>query len=135
MGYAQTIGWGRGKGEGAFKMGLSARSTRRVARASFQNGLCPAASHRYYIPVNCRGTILPLELLGAWRARLRNAGQLLVVTNGCFDVLHAGHIAYLENARAHGDALLVGLNGDASVQALKGPGRPINSEADRALIL
>lgn len=58
-----------------------------------------------------------------------------MVTNGCFDILHAGHISYLEAARSQGDALLVGLNGDASVRELKGPNRPINAEADRAVVL
>lgn len=73
--------------------------------------------------------------LAEWRARMRASGRKLVVTNGCFDLLHAGHVSYLERARAHGDALLVGLNGDASVRALKGPNRPINNEADRAVVL
>jgi rfaE bifunctional protein nucleotidyltransferase chain/domain len=59
----------------------------------------------------------------------------LVVTNGCFDLLHAGHVSYLEAARNQGDALLVGLNGDASVRLLKGSGRPINNESDRAAVL
>jgi D-glycero-beta-D-manno-heptose 1-phosphate adenylyltransferase len=85
--------------------------------------------------VICRGAIVPLGLLSEWRERLRAAGKRLVATNGCFDLLHVGHIAYLEKAREHGDALLVGLNADASVQALKGPGRPVNGEADRALVL
>ena len=61
--------------------------------------------------------------------------QKLVVTNGCFDVLHAGHVAYLEQARALGDALLVGINSDAAVRELKGEGRPVNNEADRAAVL
>lgn len=62
-------------------------------------------------------------------------GRRLVVTNGCFDILHAGHVTYLENARDQGDALLVGLNGDGSVRQLKGDGRPVNAENDRALVL
>lgn len=70
-----------------------------------------------------------------WRAPLRASGRRLVVTNGCFDILHAGHISYLEAARSHGDALLIGLNGDHSVRELKGAGRPINSESDRAVVL
>jgi rfaE bifunctional protein nucleotidyltransferase chain/domain len=57
------------------------------------------------------------------------------VTNGCFDLLHLGHVSYLEAARNQGDALLVGVNSDASVRDLKGPGRPLNSEQDRALVL
>ena len=58
-----------------------------------------------------------------------------MVTNGCFDILHAGHVTYLDAARQQGDALLVGLNNDASVRQLKGEKRPINSEGDRAAVL
>ena len=79
--------------------------------------------------------ILLSESLLPWRQNIRNAGKRLVVTNGCFDVLHAGHVTYLEAARKEGDALLVGLNSDAAVRELKGPGRPVNSEADRALVV
>jgi len=73
--------------------------------------------------------------LPAWRAALRGAGKKLVVTNGCFDILHLGHVTYLENARNLGDALLIGVNGDAAVRGLKGAGRPVNSETDRASVL
>ena len=66
---------------------------------------------------------------------MREAGKRLVVTNGCFDLLHAGHVSYLEQAAALGDLLLVGCNGDESVRQLKGEGRPLNPEADRALVL
>lgn len=59
----------------------------------------------------------------------------MAVTNGCFDLLHAGHVTYLAAARAEADVLLVGLNGDASVRALKGEGRPLNPAADRATVL
>jgi rfaE bifunctional protein nucleotidyltransferase chain/domain len=65
----------------------------------------------------------------------RGRGKRLVFTNGVFDLLHVGHVRYLRSARALGDALLVAVNGDASVRALKGPTRPINSEADRAEVL
>ncbi len=74
-------------------------------------------------------------MLPKWRAALREQGKRLVVTNGCFDILHMGHVTYLESARACGDALLVGLTSDAEVRRLKGPGRPINTEQDRAAIL
>jgi rfaE bifunctional protein nucleotidyltransferase chain/domain len=67
--------------------------------------------------------------------QLRAAEKRLVFTNGCFDLLHVGHVRYLQQARGLGDALLVAVNGDASVRALKGPSRPINSEADRAEVL
>jgi rfaE bifunctional protein nucleotidyltransferase chain/domain len=85
--------------------------------------------------VNLRDKIIPLAAIGAWREQLRAAGRRLVVTNGCFDILHAGHVNYLEAARQTGDALLLGLNADASIRELKGPGRPVNSEADRATVL
>ena len=73
--------------------------------------------------------------LPRWREELARAGRRLVVTNGCFDVLHLGHVTYLEAAREEGDALLVGVTGDAGVRSLKGEGRPVNSETDRALVL
>jgi rfaE bifunctional protein nucleotidyltransferase chain/domain len=79
--------------------------------------------------------ILTLETAVAWRARLRAAGHTLVVTNGCFDLLHRGHVASLGDAASLADCLLVLVNGDASVRALKGPGRPVNCEADRAYVV
>jgi len=79
--------------------------------------------------------IIPWEKLPEWREAMRASGKKLVVTNGCFDLLHAGHVSYLETARNLGDALLLGLNGDDSVRQLKGPDRPVNEEADRARIL
>ncbi|MEM7015113.1 MAG: phosphoribosylglycinamide formyltransferase, partial [Verrucomicrobiota bacterium] len=71
----------------------------------------------------------------AWRDELDSAGKRLVFTNGCFDLLHVGHVRYLREARALGDALVIALNGDESVRALKGDGRPINNADDRAEIL
>jgi rfaE bifunctional protein nucleotidyltransferase chain/domain len=71
----------------------------------------------------------------AERDALHATGRKLVFTNGCFDILHRGHAAYLSFARAQGDALCVGLNSDASVRRSKGPGRPINPELDRAHVL
>jgi len=68
-------------------------------------------------------------------ASLRAEGKRVVFTNGVFDILHAGHVTYLEKARALGDVLVVGLNTDASVRRLKGPERPINSEDDRACVI
>ena len=75
------------------------------------------------------------EELAAIREELGAQGRKLVFTNGCFDLLHVGHVRYLEQARELGDALLVAVNGDESVRALKGPTRPINSEQDRAEVL
>jgi len=69
------------------------------------------------------------------REELRAGGRRLVFTNGCFDLLHVGHVRYLSEARRLGDALLVAINSDASVRALKGAGRPILSESERAEIL
>ncbi len=79
--------------------------------------------------------IIPWEKLPEWRAAMRASGKRLVVTNGCFDLLHLGHVTYLETARQQGDALLLGLNSDAAVRQLKGPDRPVNPEADRAAVL
>jgi rfaE bifunctional protein nucleotidyltransferase chain/domain len=81
------------------------------------------------------GRVMSLAEAADWAAGLRAAGRSVVFTNGCFDLLHRGHVDYLQRARALGDALLVGLNGDPSVRLLKGPGRPILPEADRAAVL
>ena len=75
------------------------------------------------------------EELRRARARLREEGRRLVFTNGCFDILHVGHVRYLQRARALGDALLVAINSDRSVRALKGEGRPVMNEAERAEML
>ena len=79
--------------------------------------------------------VMTAEAAAAWRDALDTEGKRVVFTNGCFDLLHTGHVRYLEQARALGDALIVALNSDSSVSALKGPGRPINNEADRAEVL
>lgn len=81
------------------------------------------------------GELLTLEAAVAWREALRADGKRVVFTNGCFDVLHSGHVQYLAWARAQGDALIVGLNGDASVRRIKGPARPIVPFEDRARVL
>ena len=85
--------------------------------------------------MNFRDKVLTPDQLKHWRDNLRKAGKKLVVTNGCFDLLHVGHVSYLENARKLGDALLVGVTGDSGVRKIKGEGRPINSETDRAAVL
>ena len=79
--------------------------------------------------------VLSLDAAMAWREELRRAGKLLVVTNGCFDIMHRGHAAYLREAREQGDALLVLLNSDTSVRRLKGAKRPVVNESDRAYML
>ncbi len=71
----------------------------------------------------------------AWREALRRAGRRVVLTNGVFDLLHTGHLYYLQQARQLGDALLIALNADASVRALKGPTRPVQNEEQRAYAL
>jgi rfaE bifunctional protein nucleotidyltransferase chain/domain len=70
-----------------------------------------------------------------WAARLRAEGRRVVFTNGVFDILHPGHVRYLAEARAQGDALVVAVNSDRSVRAIKGPERPVNAEQERAEVL
>ncbi len=79
--------------------------------------------------------ILTMAELTARAAEMRAEGRKLVLTNGCFDLLHVGHVRYLQQAAELGDRLAVAVNGDESVQALKGPGRPLNGEDDRAEVL
>ena len=79
--------------------------------------------------------IIPREYLKEACDTVRADGGTIVFTNGCFDILHAGHVRYLTAAEAMGDFLVIGLNSDASVRRLKGEGRPIVSEADRAEVL
>lgn len=79
--------------------------------------------------------ILTKEQMVEERARLKAAGKVVSFTNGCFDILHCGHITYLNQARAEGDVLVLGMNSDASVRRSKGDDRPINCQEDRALVL
>ena len=81
------------------------------------------------------GQVLTLAAAIEERSRLRSAGQRLVFTNGHFDLLHVGHLDYLEKARALGDVLFLGLNGDGSSTRLKGPGRPLIPAVERARLL
>jgi D-beta-D-heptose 7-phosphate kinase/D-beta-D-heptose 1-phosphate adenosyltransferase len=81
------------------------------------------------------GKIISAGQLALVSEKLRAEGKRLVLTNGCFDLLHPGHVRYLQAARALGDALVVAINGDESVRALKGEGRPLNREADRAEVV
>jgi rfaE bifunctional protein nucleotidyltransferase chain/domain len=81
------------------------------------------------------GQLLGTDEAVAYREELRGEGRTVAFTNGCFDLVHAGHVEYLAWARAQGDALIVGLNEDESVRRLKGPARPIVPFADRARVL
>jgi len=82
-----------------------------------------------------RSRVLSLADAVALVARLRAEGRSIVFTNGVYDLLHPGHVRYLQAARAEGDALIVGVNSDRSVRANKGPGRPINPEQERAELI
>jgi D-beta-D-heptose 7-phosphate kinase/D-beta-D-heptose 1-phosphate adenosyltransferase len=81
------------------------------------------------------GKIVSIDELRVERASLRGLGKRLVFTNGCFDILHVGHVRYLQSARELGDALVVAINSDRSVRELKGAGRPIMNEQERAEML
>src|ERR1700726_800563 len=81
------------------------------------------------------GKVVSLEELEKLAKDFRVAGKKIVATNGCFDLLHVGHVRYLQAARALGDALLVAINGDESVRELKGEGRPLTGAADRAEVI
>ncbi|MBI4501704.1 MAG: adenylyltransferase/cytidyltransferase family protein [Gemmatimonadetes bacterium] len=81
------------------------------------------------------GAVVSLEEARRIRTDLTAAGRIVVATNGCFDLLHRGHVEYLAQARALGDVLMVGVNSDRSVRTLKGPGRPVVTEIDRASVL
>lgn len=83
--------------------------------------------------LNIEGKIVPRDFFG--RNDFKRHGQKIVFTNGCFDVLHYGHVHYLLQAKALGDILVIGLNSDDSVRRLKGPTRPINGENERAFVL
>lgn len=85
--------------------------------------------------MKAKNKIVSVRALQTKLAAARKQGQKIVFTNGCFDILHAGHVSILEFCRAKGDLLVVGLNSDESVRRLKGPTRPVNSQADRALVL
>src|SRR5713101_3218979 len=82
-----------------------------------------------------KNKIIDIQKLAERGKEFRAAGKKMVATNGCFDLLHVGHVRYLQAARALGDTLVVGLNGDQSVRELKGIGRPVNNESDRAEVL
>ena len=85
--------------------------------------------------MKAKNKILGPRALKKFLEEARRQGRKIVFTNGCFDILHAGHVSVLEFSRSKGDLLVVGLNSDASVRRLKGPTRPVNSQQDRALVL
>lgn len=85
--------------------------------------------------INPESKIMTVEQARSFRDKQHALGKKLVFTNGCFDILHRGHVTYLAFARNQGDALCVGLNSDASVKRNKGENRPINPEADRAFVM
>lgn len=87
------------------------------------------------IQLEFMGRIVELNDLLAMRREWRHYGTKVAFTNGCFDLLHRGHVEYLQKVRELADVLVVGLNTDASVQRLKGPNRPITPEADRAIVM
>ena len=86
-------------------------------------------------PLKSSSKLLTVRQAGSRLALLKKSGSKIIFTNGCFDILHAGHAGYLYSARKLGDILVVGLNADDSVKKLKGPGRPVNSQKDRAEVL
>ena len=90
---------------------------------------------RLITPLTPNPKILTREVLCERRAAWRQAGRQVVFTNGCFDLLHRGHVEYLREARQLGDVLVVGVNSDASVGSLKGPGHPVVPETDRVAIV
>ena len=87
------------------------------------------------MPKSASAKVLTLKQAARWAAAARRQGQRIVATNGCFDLLHFGHISYLQRAKKLADLLVVGLNGDQSVRQLKGPHRPLVPQKQRAAVL
>ena len=81
------------------------------------------------------GKVIQREKIEELLKLLRSQNKVIVATNGCFDILHVGHVRHLKKSKSFGDVLIVGLNSDKSVRSIKGEGRPINSEQDRAEVL
>jgi D-glycero-beta-D-manno-heptose 1-phosphate adenylyltransferase len=104
-------------------------------RRNWKSTLPSLGRNSHDMPMNFREKLIAWDDLPRWRAVVRARGSTLVVTNGCFDLIHVGHVTYLEAARNLGDALLVGLTRDVHVRSLKGPHRPVNPEQDRAGVL
>ncbi len=85
--------------------------------------------------MSIQSKIIPSSSLSRLRSRASRSKKKIVFTNGTFDILHRGHVSYLEKARAAGDILVVGVNSDSSVRSYKGPGRPVNPQNDRLFVL
>lgn len=85
--------------------------------------------------MNTKNKILTKEKLKNFLKKAKKEGKKIVFTNGCFDILHAGHVRIIEFSKSQGDLLILGLNTDASIKRLKGPSRPINKEKDRAIVV
>ncbi len=79
--------------------------------------------------------LVSIETIKTFQEKFNRKGKIIVFTNGCFDIVHAGHVNYLNSAKSYGDVLIIGLNNDNSVKKLKGETRPINNEYDRAEVL
>jgi D-beta-D-heptose 7-phosphate kinase/D-beta-D-heptose 1-phosphate adenosyltransferase len=109
------------------KIGVATVSRDEILRDLLQGGNCGAGA--------AAGKMMPLDVLVQEVEHRRRLGQRVAFTNGCFDVLHAGHVQYLQEARAQADVLVVGLNSDASIRSLKGMSRPLQTLAARALVL
>lgn len=82
-----------------------------------------------------KNKIMTRAQLAAFVKKEKRAGKKIVFTNGCFDILHAGHVKSIEFAKSKGDILVIGLNSDSSIKRIKGPKRPVNKQADRAIVL
>ena len=85
--------------------------------------------------MDTKNKILTKEKLKNFLKKAKKEGKKIVFTNGCFDILHAGHVRIIEFSKSQGDLLILGLNTDASIKRLKGPSRPINKEKDRAIVV
>lgn len=85
--------------------------------------------------MKAKNKIMTRVQLAAFVKKEKKAGKKIVFTNGCFDILHAGHVKSIEFAKSKGDILVLGLNSDSSVKRLKGPKRPVNKQEDRAIVL
>ena len=120
-------------GENLTRAGYSREN---VTRTRLRSPLvCFAGFAVNFGPATLMTKLLKIDSLVDDRERLRREGKRVVFTNGCFDLLHPGHVRYLAEARSLGDALIVGLNSDRSVRALKGEGRPILDESERAEVV